>query len=128
VEFRHPSWLHEDIFGLLAEHRAAYCVLSGANLPCVLRATTDFVYLRMHGPDHHHLYAGSYPDADLRWGADRIGEWSLADRDVFAYFNNDGNANAVRNARTPQALLGPDGASHPATFRASCHSLQGRST
>ena len=128
VEFRHPSWHCEDIFALLEAHRAAYCVMSGADLPCVLRATADFVYVRMHGPDHHHLYAGSYPDADLRWWADRIREWSLAGHDVFAYFNNDGNANAVRNARTLQALLGPDGASHPATSRASCHSLQGRST
>ena len=61
VEFRHPSWHCEEIFALLDEHRVAYCVMSGANLPCVLRATTDFVYLRMHGPDHHHLYAGFLP-------------------------------------------------------------------
>jgi uncharacterized protein YecE (DUF72 family) len=40
VEFRHPSWHCEEIFTLLAAHRAAYCVMSGANLPCVLRATT----------------------------------------------------------------------------------------
>ena len=45
----------------VAAHRAAHCVMSGAGLPCVLRATTDFAYVRMHGPDHHHLYAGSYP-------------------------------------------------------------------
>jgi uncharacterized protein YecE (DUF72 family) len=81
----------------------------------MLRATTDFVYLRMHGPDHHHLYAGSYPDADLAWWADRIGEWDRAGHDVFAYFNNDGDANAVCNARTLRALLGSGGASHPAT-------------
>jgi uncharacterized protein YecE (DUF72 family) len=51
----------------------------------------------------------------MTWWADRIWEWILASRDVFVYFNNDGNANAVRNARTLQALLGPDGASYPAT-------------
>lgn len=104
VEFRHPSWHVEEIFTLLAEHQAAYCVTSGAELPCVLRATTDFVYVRMHGPDRHHLYAGSYSDADLAWWAGRIEEWSRAGQDVFVYFNNDGNANAVRNARTLQAL------------------------
>lgn len=108
VEFRHPSWHCEATFALLAEHGTAYCVMSGANLPCVLRATTDFVYVRMHGPDHHHLYAGSYPDADLKWWADRIREWSLAGQDVYVYFNNDGNANAVRNARTLQTLLAPE--------------------
>lgn len=55
--------------------------------------------------------AGSYPDADLTRRADRIREWSLAGQDVFAYFNNDGNANAVRNAQTLQALLVTDGSS-----------------
>jgi len=80
--------------------------MSGAGLPCVLRATTDFVYVRMHGPDREHLYAGSYLDADLRWWADRISEWERAGLNVFVYFNNDGAANAVRNARTLRALLG----------------------
>ena len=61
VEFRHHSWHCEQIFALLAEHGAAYCVTSGANLPCVLRATTDVAYVRMHGPDHHQLYAGCIP-------------------------------------------------------------------
>jgi uncharacterized protein YecE (DUF72 family) len=42
-------------------------------------------------------------------------EWSLADQDVFVYFDNDGNVNAVRNARTLHALLAPDGLSYPAT-------------
>ena len=81
--------------------------MSGANLPCILRATTDFTYVRMHGPDHHHLYAGSYSDTDLRWWAGRIREWEAAGKDAFVYFNNDGNgnANAVRNARTLRALL-----------------------
>jgi uncharacterized protein YecE (DUF72 family) len=64
VEFRHRSWHCQEIFTLLEAHRAAYCVMSGADLPCVLRATTDFVYLRMHGPDHR-LSSGSYPGADL---------------------------------------------------------------
>jgi hypothetical protein len=32
--------------------------------------------------------------------ASRIQEWDAAGKDVFIYFNNDGNANAVRNART----------------------------
>ena len=49
VEFRHPSWHCEDVFALLAAHGAAYCVMSGANLPCVLRVTADFVYIRLLG-------------------------------------------------------------------------------
>ncbi len=106
VELRHPSWHDEAVFGLLERHGAAYCVMSGAGLPCVLRATAPFVYVRLHGPDDAHLYAGSYPDADLRWWADRIGEWTRGGRDVYAYFNNDGHGHAVRNAETLRALTG----------------------
>jgi len=73
--------------------------MSGANLPCVLRATAPFVYVRLHGPDHHHLYAGSYSDDELRWWSSRIAEWQAMGRDVFVYFNNDGDGRAVRNAR-----------------------------
>ncbi|MGB0096262.1 MAG: DUF72 domain-containing protein [Solirubrobacteraceae bacterium] len=50
VEFRHPSWHDETVFALLERHQAAICVMSGANLPCLLRATAPFVYLRLHGP------------------------------------------------------------------------------
>ncbi len=106
AEFRHPSWHRQDVFALLEARRTAYCVMSGAHLPCALRATTDLVYVRMHGPDQHHLYAGPYSDTGLRWWAHRIHEWDAAGKDVFAYFNNDGNANAVRNARTLQTVLG----------------------
>ena len=80
--------------------------MSGAHLPCRLRATAPFVYVRLHGPDHQHLYGGSYSDDDLRWWADRLLEWEATGREVFAYFNNDGDANAVRNASTLRWLLG----------------------
>jgi uncharacterized protein YecE (DUF72 family) len=105
VEFRHPSWHDDGVFALLERRGAAYCVMSGAGLPCVLRATAPFVYLRLHGPDAAHLYAGSYPDTDLCWWADRVREWAGAGRDVYAYFNNDGHGHAVRNAETLRALV-----------------------
>ena len=98
VEFRHASWHTEGVFRLLERHGAAYCVMSGARLPCILRVTAPRVYVRFHGPDHDSLYAGSYSDDELRWWADRIREWESAGREVFAYFNNDGDGNAVRNA------------------------------
>ena len=106
VEFRHPSWHADEVFDLLARHGAAYVVMSGAGLPCVLRATAPFVYVRLHGPDRDHLYAGSYPDGDLRWWADRMGEWRAQGREVFAYFNNDGYGHAVRDAEALRRLVG----------------------
>ena len=106
VELRHPSWHVEEVFGLLAERGAAYCVMSGAGLPCVLRVTAPFAYVRLHGPDDRALYAGSYSAADLAWWADRIREWEAGGVEVFAYFNNDGGGNAVRDARGLRAALG----------------------
>ena len=79
--------------------------MSGARLPCLLRATAPFVYVRLHGPDDEHLYGGSYSGADLTWWADRIREWDADGRDVFAYFNNDGAGNAVHNATTLRRLI-----------------------
>jgi uncharacterized protein YecE (DUF72 family) len=109
VEFRHPSWLDEAVFSLLQDHGAAYVVTSGAGLPCVLRATAGFVYVRFHGPDDEHLYAGSYPDEAMSWWADRIAVWLAQGRDVYAYFNNDADANAVRNAATLRTQLAARG-------------------
>ena len=106
VEFRHDSWVCDEVFDLLERHRAAYVVMSGARLPCVLRATARVVYLRLHGPDRDWLYGGSYSDDDLAWWADRIREWEGQGREVYAYFNNDGGGNAVRNARTLRWMLG----------------------
>lgn len=45
VEFWHPTWHVEDVFAILKHHGAAYCVMSGAQLPCVLRLTAPFAYV-----------------------------------------------------------------------------------
>ena len=79
--------------------------MSGAKLPCVLRVTAGFAYVRMHGPDDHRLYAGSYPDDSLAWWADLIREWEQLGTEVFVYFNNDGNAHAVHNAAILRSML-----------------------
>jgi uncharacterized protein YecE (DUF72 family) len=78
--------------------------MSGAGLPCNPQATTDFVYVRMHGPDPVSMYAGEYPEAQLRRWADLIGEWD-DDRDVWMYFNNDPHGHAVRNASLLREIL-----------------------
>jgi uncharacterized protein YecE (DUF72 family) len=60
--------------------------------------TSDVVYLRFHGAGVK--YGGSYSNGYLlRWA-----EWCVAQRQsgrrVFAYFNNDAQGHAVRNAKT----------------------------
>lgn len=106
VELRHPSWDDPAVYELLERRRAAYVVMSGAGLACVARATTDFVYIRWHGPAQDAMYVGSYSDDELRRWADRISEWRADGRDVWAYFNNDLGGHAVRNAIKLRELLG----------------------
>jgi uncharacterized protein YecE (DUF72 family) len=105
VELRHPSWDDPAVYRLLESHRAAYVVMSGAGLACIPRATTDLVYIRMHGPDQDALYAGSYSNDELRCWADRITHWDRDGTDVWVYFNNDLGGNAVRNALSLRELL-----------------------
>ncbi|MFW6065896.1 MAG: DUF72 domain-containing protein, partial [Planctomycetota bacterium] len=52
------------------------------------------VYLRFHGDN----YAGSYSPQALSAWAKRIIGWLDEGRDVYAYFNNDAEANAPANA------------------------------
>jgi uncharacterized protein YecE (DUF72 family) len=104
VELRHPSWDNPAVYELLERRRAGYVVMSGAGLGCVPRATTDFVYIRMHGPDHDAIYAGNYSDDELRGWAEQINEWRR-DKDVWMYFNNDLGGHAVRNALRVRELL-----------------------
>jgi uncharacterized protein YecE (DUF72 family) len=104
-EFRNGTWEREETYALLERYGAASCVMSGARLPCVLRATAPFVYVRFHGPDPNHMYGGSYSDEDLRWWAGRVREWLGQGREVWAYFNNDWEGNALRNADRLKELL-----------------------
>lgn len=105
VELRHPSWNDDAVYRLLERRRAAYVVMSGPGLACVPRATTDLVYVRMHGPDRDAIYAGCYSDDELRSWAGRIVEWDADGRDVWAYFNNDLGGHAVRNALRLRELV-----------------------
>lgn len=106
IEARHPSWNDPHVYDILERHHAAYVVTSGPGMGCNLCATSDVVYVRMHGPDTAPLYAGSYTSADLRWWAERIREWQQQGRRVLTYFNNDGSGHAVRNALELRDLLG----------------------
>ena len=49
VKVRHPSWVEEGTFELLAAHQVAWVAVSSRALPPVRRRTAPFVYLRFHG-------------------------------------------------------------------------------
>lgn len=102
-EFRNSSWLNDEVFALLKEHGAAFCIISIPGFDCPMRATAPFVYIRMHGSGA--IYGGCYSEEELRWWAGVIrgflDEWC----DVYVYFNNDAFGYAVMNARRLKGLL-----------------------
>jgi uncharacterized protein YecE (DUF72 family) len=98
VEFRDSSWLHDDTFSVLERHGAALCVHDLLpDHPWIL--TTDWAYLRFHGPDPERTrYEGAYTGRRLWRPAERAGAWIDQGADVYAYFNNDFHGHAVDDA------------------------------
>ena len=95
-EFRDESWFDQAIFDVLAKYNAAFCLYHLAGLWSPEVVTADFVYIRLHGPDGP--YQGEYNDRTLRNWANKFMKWSSQGKDVYCYFNNDQEGNAVRNA------------------------------
>src|SRR3954467_10021654 len=114
VELREPSWVHDDVFAVLERHGAALCIHDLlANYPWEL--TTDWTYIRFHGPNAlERKYHGRYTGRRLRPIADRLGAWLDGGNDVYAYFNNDFNGDAVKDAKWLCGVLcGHVGRAHP---------------
>lgn len=102
-EFRHPSWLGEDVYAALARHGCALCIPDHPALPRALRLTADFTYLRFHAG----RYIADYSAAELALWAGRLRGFLAAGADVYAYFNNDVAGYAVQNAAALKSLLRP---------------------
>jgi len=97
-EFRHPSWLCDEVFAVLDERGASLCChdMEGVEVPRL--ALGRVAYVRFHGTKAK--YAGGYPEPTLRsWGR-WLREQSEAGKQGFAYFNNDRDGHAVFDAQT----------------------------
>jgi uncharacterized protein YecE (DUF72 family) len=104
IEFRHESWLDDEIFETLKKHKAAHVVLSSLAMPSNLTVTAQFVYLRFHGLEDG--AAHDYTRAELQPWARFIREQTDQGRTVFAYFNNDLNVRAPGNAKALMQMVG----------------------
>jgi uncharacterized protein YecE (DUF72 family) len=103
VEFRHASWWDDEVAATLSRHAAAFVAISHPRLPDAFYPTTDLLYLRFHGMGEQ-LYRYDYSDEELSGWTARLRP-HLPGRTLYAFFNNDYNANAPRNAATFRALL-----------------------
>jgi uncharacterized protein YecE (DUF72 family) len=96
-EFRHPSWFDGDVLELLREHGVALVIGDHPERPFQLHEmTAGWTFIRFHYGSRGR--GGNYSQAELETWKRRIAAWR-SKVEVFAYFNNDWNGYAPRNAR-----------------------------
>jgi uncharacterized protein YecE (DUF72 family) len=105
VEFRHPSWFVEETYAALREHEVALVIgdRPEVNEYRTLELTTDFTFVRFHAGTRGKN--GNYSERELVEWAERFAGWR-PHVTIWAYFNNDWEGYAPRNALRLKELLG----------------------
>ena len=96
-EFRHPSWFAADVYALLRERSVAMVI--GDHPERAFQSyehTADWTFVRFHHGARGRR--GNYSQRELEAWSRRLADWRRS-VEVFAYFNNDWEAFAVRNGR-----------------------------
>jgi uncharacterized protein YecE (DUF72 family) len=96
LEFRHQSWLEDDVIDLLRFHDAALCLAETEDADAPLVATAGWGYLRLRRDD--------YTDADLETWAGRIRgqRWSEA----YVFFKHEDEGAAPKLALRLMQIMG----------------------
>jgi len=102
-EFRDPSWFDQRALDALTEIGASFCMYELAGTVSPKEITTDFVYIRLHGPGG--AYKGRYGRKGLAGWAGALHTWADQGREVFCYFDNDEAGFAPLDALDLQAML-----------------------
>jgi len=122
VEFRHASWFTPDVLSLLPARNVALVIADRPEIASFQthELTADFAFVRFHHGSRG--LRGNYSERELDEWEVRIGAWGERG-DVYAYFNNDWEGFAPRNALGLKRRLGlesPDAVGHDAR-RAHAH-------
>jgi uncharacterized protein YecE (DUF72 family) len=80
-EFRHASWLDEEIFARLRERNLALCISDSERLKTAITITADYAYFRLRDE--------GYSAADIARWAQSIREHASGCTDVFVYFKHE---------------------------------------
>ncbi len=103
-EFRHESWFVPQTYACLREHGAALVIGDHPKRPWQAHElTADWTFVRFHYG--HRGRNGNYSERELDEWAERIAGWR-GRADVYAYFNNDWEGYAVKNALGLKERLG----------------------
>jgi uncharacterized protein YecE (DUF72 family) len=97
-EFRHVSWLDDEIFERLHARSVALCVADSEKLSTPVRVTADYAYFRLRDE-------GYTPEDIGRW-ADVIRRETAACRDVYVYFKHEEEGKGPEFARLLHSAFG----------------------
>ncbi len=89
-EFRHPSWLTEEVYEVLRKRSVSLCVAESEKLEVPEVITADFVYYRLRKPD--------YTESDIDAFAARASELLAAGRDLYLMFKHEETPEGALNA------------------------------
>ncbi len=106
-EFRDDSWWNDEAYETLNKYGAAFCIFELAGVQSPKEITTDFIYIRLHGPGA--AYQGQYNDAALAGWSGAFSTWVSQGKDVYCYFDNDQNGYAAQNALRLQEMVNSGG-------------------
>jgi uncharacterized protein YecE (DUF72 family) len=102
-EFRDRSWFTDDVLELLRAYGAALAYGDHPQRPWQpLELTTDWTFVRFHYGARGRR--GNYSESELREWAERLSA-VREQAEVFAYFNNDWEGFAVKNALRLRQLM-----------------------
>ena len=97
-EFRHASWLDDEVFERLRRRNFALCIADSEKMSTPVRLTADYAYFRLRDE-------GYTVDDITRWG-DTIGRATAGCRDVFVYFKHEEEGKGPTFARLLMDRLG----------------------
>jgi uncharacterized protein YecE (DUF72 family) len=89
-EFRHASWLCDEVYDELRARNVSLCVAESENLEVPEVITADFVYYRLRKPD--------YTAADVNAIAGRAREMLATGRDLYLMFKHEETPEGALNA------------------------------
>jgi len=104
-EFRHASWLDDDVFGRLKARNLALCVADSERMSTPVTLTADYAYFRLRDE-------GYTPDEIGRW-AEIIKRETTACREVFVYFKHEEAGKGPEFGRLLGEYLGLTGVGNP---------------
>jgi len=118
IEFRHRSWLKDDVYCFLSDLGLSFCSLDQPELDglpgLVSRVTADPGYLRFHGRNASRWWDHTYgwERYDYLYSMAELSEWGSIItgmrrncRKLYVYFNNHYQGQAVKNAQMFAAFM-----------------------